>query len=145
MKKIILILISIIAIASGCKKNTLNKFYGVHTLRTYTVDDVDSIDYYFDSLGTSFQFYYNEVDYENIGVIYGERKDGRPTMVNWNWELSNNNKYVQIICGGFSIGTGPFGVGKNNLEWHILEITKKNIKMETNYNNKVYMIELEKK
>ena len=50
----------------------------------------------------------------------------------------------QLISAGFITGTGPFGVGKNNIEWKIINLTKKEIKMSTNYNDKEYMVILNK-
>jgi len=144
MKKVILILIALIAIMTGCEKYNLNKIYGDHTLINYTVDGIDSMNTFKDSLGTLFQFNYDEVSNENICVIGGVRNDGQGTLVTWNWELNNSDKILsQVISAGFSIGTGPFGVGKNNIEWEILKLKSNYLKLKTNYNNKEYIIELE--
>jgi len=145
MKKIIWILIAISAMMSGCEKQSLNKIYGNHTLINYSVDGFDSIDLFRDSLGTTFRFYYDEVSNENICSISGIRNDGDGTLVTWNWKLNYSNKILsQIFSAGFSIGIGPFGVGKNNIEWKIINLTKKEIKMSTNYNDKEYMVILNK-
>lgn len=144
MKKVILILIALISIMSGCEKYNLNKIYGDHTLKKYTVDGTDSMNTFKDSLGTLFQFNYDEVSNENICAISGVRNDGQGTLVTWNWELNNGDKILsQVISAGFSIGTGPFGVGKNNLEWEILSLTRKELKMKTLYNGTEYVVELE--
>jgi len=147
MKKVLLIFIVIGALVSGCDKyeQTLKKIYGQYTLKTYSVNGIDSLSLYQDSLGTSFRFYYDEVSNENICSISGIRNDGDGTLVTWNWKLNYSNKILsQIFSAGFSIGIGPFGVGKNNIEWKIINLTKKEIKMSTNYNDKEYMVILNK-
>jgi len=145
MKKKVLFLILPFVFLYGCEKYTLNKIYGDHTLTNYTVDGTASLNSFKDSLGTLFRFDYDDVSGENTCSISGPRNDGLGTMVTWNWELNNNNKILsQLISAGFSIGTGPFGVGKNNIEWEILKLKSNYLQLKTNYNNKEYIIELEK-
>ena len=152
IKITILILLVIAGIIEGCKKyedgplvsfrSAENRIFGKHTLIKYTVDGIDSLSLYNDSLGLSFNFNYDEVSKENICSIDGKRKDGKYGSLSWNWKLANNNKILQQIYSIGSIGTGPFGKLKNNIEWEILRLTNKELKMKTNYNNKEYLIEL---
>jgi hypothetical protein len=141
MKKIILFLIIIIAITCGCEKYTLNKIYGFYTLSTYTVNGIDSLNLYKDSLGSDFHFFYNDVYYNNEFTITGFRNDNNNVPVVCKWELINNNKTLKILTSTGCIGTGPIGRDKHQ-EWSILKLRQSYIKLKTNYNEKVYLIEL---
>jgi hypothetical protein len=152
MKKIIFLLIIISAINEGCKKyeegpwlslrSAKNRFYGYHTLVKYTVDDIDSLDSYYDSLGLSFRFVHDDDNDANICIMDGARKDGFSGDLFWGWELSNDKKTF-IIKGatGGSLGTGPFGINKTP-EWDIVKLKRSDIIMKTFYNDKEYLIEL---
>jgi len=137
----LLILIILTAWVSGCEKYTLNKIYGFYTLKSYTVDGIDSLSLYKDSLGTDFHFYYNDTYNHNECLNTGIRTDGQNTILVCKWELINNEKILKIITSYGPIGTGPFG---NNItpEWHLFNLTKKEIEMSTNYNDKEYIVNL---
>jgi hypothetical protein len=145
MKKIILILIVLTAILSGCNKNDqmLKKIYGDYTLKTYTVDGVDSLSLYNDSLGLSFYFFYEDVYEHNVCEMVSPRKDGKWSNLYCKWTLKNNYKTFSIYESiGTTTGTGPFGDGKLS-DWEILRLSRKEFKMKTIYNGKEYQIELE--
>ncbi len=87
MKKLILLLIAITAITVSCKKykdgplislrSPIARFFaGDKTLTKYTVNGVDSLSLYCDSLCTNFHFYYNTDDGKNYCSMAGRRKDG---------------------------------------------------------------------
>ena len=143
MKKIILVLIAITAIATGCDKTeqTLKKIYGAYIIETYTVDGLDSLSLYCDSLGRNFRIYYSDQSECNVCAIDGMRSDGMGTALVWRWELINKDKSIRIITSYGQQGTGPFGDYKTP-EWDILELGTKNITLKSNYNNKEYIIEL---
>ena len=158
MKKLILILIVLAAITESCKKyedgslfsfrSAKNRLYGTYDLKTYTVNGVDSLSLYKDSLGSVFSFFNNDVDGGNGCLIEGDRKDGNYTLLYWDWQLINKNKTLSIsnsYAAGYlpvnSIGTGPFGDDKLP-QWEILRLTNTEVNMKTNYNNKEYYIEL---
>jgi hypothetical protein len=151
MKKLILFLIIITAIATSCKKypdgpmfslrTAKNRLYGYHTLTTYTVNGVDSLSHYYDSLSLNFHIYYEDVYGHDVCDMSGSRKDGWGSTLVWEWELKDKNKFFNIISSSGNYSTGPFG---NNRcpEWEILKLKVNDIKMKTNYNGKEYLIEL---
>jgi hypothetical protein len=145
MKKTILILVVLAAVVvGGCNKTkqTLNKIYGDYTLKSYTVNGVDSLSLYKDSLGINFRFYYEEENSINGLFIDGVVPSGKDAHIVSSWGLINKNKVLQIYTTAGSNGTGPFG-NMITPEWEILTLTKKEFKMKTTYNNKEYEIELE--
>ena len=155
MKRLILLLLVITAITAGCKKYPDGPLISLrsakvrflardHTLSKYTVNGVDSLSRYKDSLCTNFHFYLNTDDGKNYCSMSGSRKDGYESILYWTWELANNNKIFKVnSTGGIDsgMGTGPF---KYNVlpEWQILKLKEKDIIMQTNYNGKEYQIEL---
>jgi len=146
MKKILLVLIAITLIISGCEKyeynSTMKKICGGYTLKTYTVNGMDSLSSYKDSLGTDFIFYYDETEDGYYHRIEGDRPDGKQVYVGSKWGLYNNRNVLGIYESNGYIGIGPFGRGKVS-NWVILNLTKEELKMKSNYNGKEYMIELE--
>jgi hypothetical protein len=143
MKKIVLMLFAILTIACGCNKTkqTLKKIYGDYTLISYTVNGVDSLSLYKDSLGINFKFSYNDYRKSNLCVIYGPRNDNVNSSLVIDWGLIDKNtlKFYSSTDGN-SIGIGPFGTYKTT-EWIILSLNNE-FKMKTNYNGKEYFIEL---
>ena len=137
-------LIVIAGILSGCDKyeQTLKKIYNTYTIKTYTVNGIDSLALYKDSLGSIFQFYYEDVNQVNELFINGNRNDGHSYPIICKWSLINNNEVIKIITAYAYTGTGPFG---NNItpEWKILDLTKNEMKMNTTYNGKEYVVGLE--
>ena len=140
MKKIILILLAIAAIASSCEKYNLNRIYGYYTLTSYQVNGVDSLSLYKDSLGVNFQFYYEEVNSANGLLIDGNRTDGNYTHVICQWNLKNHFTILEIKTAYGNYGTGPIGYMRTP-EWEILSL-KNEFKMKTTYNGKEYVVEL---
>jgi len=61
----------------------------------------------------------------------------------WICSLIDKNKFLNAYgSAGLSIGTGPFGIGKEP-EWEILRLTNKELYMKTTYNGKEYYVELD--
>jgi len=153
MKRLFCILLIIEGLFGGCKKyeegpdlsfrSAHNRFSGFHTLTKYTVDGIDSLSQYYDSLGLTFNFVpkYDEVN--DICWMNGKRKDGGNTELYWGYELTNNNRVLKEIGPvGFSHGIGVFRPGISN-DWEIIKLKKNDIIMKKNYNGKEYLIELE--
>lgn len=145
MKKINLMLLIIIVILCSCDKTEykLNKIYGKYTLKTYTVNGIDSTNLCNDSIGNSFEFFYDE-DHDSKGLYIG----GASIYNHYGlfyivvWELSENGKMIKIeSIQTNNIGTGPFGSGKKS-EWTIQALTKKKFYIKTNYNGNEYYLEL---
>ncbi|MBP7223290.1 MAG: hypothetical protein KBA50_08585 [Sedimentibacter sp.] len=144
MKKIVLILSVLTTIVSGCDKyeQTLKKIYGHYTITTYSVNGVDSLIMYRDSLGPNFNFFYEEVNDVNVLQIDGNRNDGNNYPIICKWNLIDKNQVLNILTAYAYTGTGPFG---NNItpKWNLLNIKDGKIQMATNYNEKEYFIELQ--
>ncbi len=153
MKKIILYLIVIAAIASSCKKyeegplisfrSAKNRVYGDYKLEKYTVNGADSLELIYDSLVNSFYFHHSESENFDLCDIFGVRRDGKMVVMKFEWELIEKNSYLQIKVDG-AIGTGPFGNRKTS-EWKILRLTHIELKMKTDYNGKEYLVDLVQK
>ncbi len=143
MRKTIWSLIATFIIMTGCEKQYLNKIYGDYIITSYTVNEIDSLSLLNDSLDLHVKLYYEDVNYVNRFDIYGPRKDGQFSILICRWELINHSTILNFILAQGSYGTGPFG---NNIipEWHLLNLSKKEIKMSTNYNNKEYVVILNK-
>lgn len=156
MKKLILVLLVIIAITESCKKydegpmfslrSAYGRFSDVHVLTKYTVDGIDSLELYNDSLSLLFQFRYHYDDNfkRQVCLIGSTRKDGQWSELFWGWNLIDNKKIFKVYSSGGPSGTGPFGMNKLP-EWEIIKLKLDDIKMKTNYNGKEYYIELESK
>ncbi|MEI6123416.1 MAG: hypothetical protein WCQ95_07280 [Bacteroidota bacterium] len=141
MKKIILgsiILISLIMFyACNKTEQTYKKIYRRYTLNNYTVNGVDSLSLYKDSLNTDFYFFRDNMDNVDVCTISGGH-------IGWVWYLSNDNKSLNVITSNslYEVGgTGPFGQNKTPT-WEIINLTKKELIMRTSYNSKIYVIEL---
>ncbi len=152
MKKLFFILLLIASLAGACKKydegpwlslrSAEGRFYGYSTLVKYTVNGIDSLDSYHDSLGFSFRFIHNEDNDANICIMNGKRKDGGGTDFYWGWELTNHNKIFKVLgADGSSYGIGIIK-RKVTPEWEIIKLKYNDIRMKTNYNGKEYYIEL---
>ena len=144
MRKIIYFLFVIILITESCKKDdqttkTLKNIYGYRTLKKYTVNGVDSLNIFNDSLGLQFNFYYSELDTRNVLLL----DNYSTTIIKWNlicsWRLYSD-KYIYIYSAVGPIGTGPLGNGKTPF-FEILSSGKELI-LKTTYNSNEYYLEL---
>jgi hypothetical protein len=154
MKKTILFLIVIATIASGCKKyeegpcisfrSAEKRLYGTYRLITYTTNGEDSLNLYCDSLGNFLEFYFDKGDIEIKLGIAGNRNDGEYTLLACGCSLTNHNTILSFEhCGG-DLGTGPFTPTSTRIQWEILRLTSKELKMKTFYHNKEYIVVLKK-
>jgi hypothetical protein len=134
----------------GCKyedgpilslRSAEHRFYGTHILTKYTVNNIDSLTLFNDSLPLNFNFYYCEDCGHDKCDIDGVRKDGQYAGLNFGWYLTNKNKNFEIFTSSGSWATGPFGHLKKS-DWQILKLKSDDIIMKTTYNSKEYFIEL---
>ncbi len=141
MKKIILMMIIILLINYGCKKDTYNRLLGKHELIMYSVNGIDSLQQYKDSLGTNFYFFYDEINHFNVVHINGYSEIYDDRLIIWHWALSDDNKKL-VVNEDYSItiGIGPFGKNKTSI-WGI-KWTNKEIELKTTYNNRNYIVQL---
>jgi len=141
MKKPLLLCLLLAAVVCGCnkEKKTEKEIYGYYTLKSYTVDGMDSLSSFKDSLNTDFNFFYDDRQNENACQI-SAGKD----QIGWSWVLANGYKNLSVnIAYGWTNGTGPFGINKTP-EWEIINLTDKEFDLKTNFNSKEYQIELER-
>ncbi len=153
MKKIIFLLIIIAAVSEGCKKypdgplisfrSAKNRLYGSYKLTQYTVDGIDSLNLFNDSIQAGLALAYDNVDQINNGNITWYNGSGKYSTVYFEWELNNHNKNLQFTYAEGSIGTGPFGINKTP-NWTIKQLTNKETKWKINFDNKEYFIDLVK-
>jgi hypothetical protein len=144
MKKILLIIIVIVAIISGCDKTekTLKKIYGNYTLITYTVNGADSLSLYHQILGKEFDLYYDDVNNYKVLTIDGSRADGQwGGHISCRWQLINHDKIISITASYGDKGIGPFGENKTS-DWEIVNLTDGKLSINTNYNGKKYYVDL---
>ena len=155
MKKTILLSILIAAIFFSCKKyeegpcislrSPEKRLIGHYTITAYTIDGVDSLSLFSDSLSTKAEFVryfrYSDITFS----INGRRNDGQFATMNCSCGLVDNNSILHFIgCGSNTIGTGPFKDNIRNINWEILKLTNKDLKFKTLYNNKEYVVVMEK-
>ncbi|MFH0864639.1 MAG: hypothetical protein V1904_00485 [Bacteroidota bacterium] len=152
-KILILFLIVTASLTEGCKKyeegpwisfrSPVKRLYRGYTLEKYTVNGEDSLSLFYDSLGLTFQFFYNDVDYYDLCSLVDFRKDGGWSNLYWRWRLIDSDTKLEVYsANGSTYGTGPFGIDKKPI-WEILKFKNKKIWMKTTYNGKEYYIELE--
>jgi hypothetical protein len=154
--KIILVLLVISGITEGCKKyeegpmisfrSVKDRLFGYYILTTYTVNNEDELDQYYDSLSKNFDIFYDDVNYRNVCNMAGSRNDGGTSTLVWTWGLINNNKILKVTSSGGNYSGWSSGPFRNDVdpEWEILRLTNKEVKMKTNYNEKEYLIQLQK-
>ncbi len=161
MKRGILYLIIFAGFLASCKKyedgpfislrSPENRIIGRYKLYTYTVNGVDSINLFNDSLYNEFNFFDGKIygyDAVNGCTIDGLRNDSNIFHLSWVWKLDNDNKILKVtkasVYAGntyWHSGTGPF-VNNAECEWEILRLTNNEIKMKTNFKGKEYLIKL---
>ncbi len=153
MKKILIYLIVITAIASSCKKyeegplisfrSPLKRIYGYYYLESYTINGIDSLKFFNDSMGSSFYFLHDDVYDVNDLIIDGKRNDGvYAEGCVFRWSLKSSNKILKFeTASGGNANSGPFRRGVL-IDWEILKLKFHNLKLKTTYNNKEFIIEL---
>ena len=152
MKKTLLILLALTGIIDGCRyedgplisfRSVRSRIYGNYTLTQYKVNGIDSINLFKDSLSTNFTFLFEDHNDEYICNNIGFRNDGKAANLYCRWGLKKNNNYLWLVRPFGANGTGPFGNKKETL-WEILRLTDTDLKMQINYNDKEYFVELKK-
>ncbi len=147
MKKTILILIAIAAIAAGCTKfeegpyvfsrSVNNRIHGSYTLSRYTVDGVDSLQQMKNRFGLNFEFYYNEHNDNEVLRIDGGTNPSRYFISRYGYH--NNTKSIYIVSGALILG---YLSPDEDIDMTILKLKDADIHLKTSYNNKEYYLEL---
>ena len=161
MKQLIICLIIVITIISGCryKENPLftsgsvkTRLQGTWQVVGFTSDGVDSLQYYNDSCGAKMKinFYDNhgsELEPPQICFIYGKKE------FYGSFYFSDNKKIMNVLIDGGSLSwnLGPIGNAQSNWEignvqsnWKILKLIKGDFKISTDYNGRNYIISFKK-
>jgi hypothetical protein len=160
MRRKIFTLIIFAGLFSNCKKyedgplislrSPIKRIYGTYSLYKYEVNGTDSLSLFKDSLFNVLKFFYDENTNTDGCTINGVRIDGKTSCLVWTWKLEKNNTTLRVVYSscltGLGItswpsGTGPFS-DKVKPEWKILRLTNSELKMNTNYNGKEYLIDL---
>ena len=148
MKKVFLPILLLLGFAFlfSCKKknydSTLQSIIGNYTLKAYTVDNIDSLKLYKDSLGVNVRFYTDKTDGLNYMKITGARTDSTMDSIIATWDLVNKNNNIKFLSSEGAIGTGPFGKGKEP-EWLFI-LMDNEIKIGTTWKGKEYYADLKK-
>lgn len=159
MKKLLLTLLILTAIIDGCKKyddgpfislrTARNRLLGSYSVAQYTVNGVDSLILYNDSMYSQFDILQDESGNDFGYGISGNRKDGIYCSAIGHWKLNNDKTKLTVTLSTcysndghkHPSGTGPF-INNATPEWKILRLTDTEVKMTTNFNGKEYLIEL---
>ena len=148
MKKTILpiLLVFLLVTLFSCKKKnydtTMQSIYGNYTLKSYTVDNLDSLSLYKNHLGTNISFYKDNADGLNYMKITGPKADSTFDTLTVTWDLANKNDVIKTLSGTGAIGTGPFGKDKNP-EWLYI-LLENEIQLGTTWKGKEYYADLKK-
>ena len=144
----------IVAIASSCKKyeegpcisfrSPEKRLFGHYAITSYTINGEESLSLFNDSLSTKVEFVrywqYSEISFLNDG----KRNDGKDVSVDCScgFDKKHTNFYFSRCVG--DIGLGPFSGLSKDIKWEILKLTNKELKLKTLYNNKEYVVVMEK-
>ncbi len=143
MKKTLLLCLILAAVVGGCNKDekAYKKILGDWKLKSYSVNGIDSLSSYKDSLGVNYNFLYDDYQERNVCPILGYRNDGSQKSLVWYWDMNDEGKVLQITHSEGTIGVGPIGQGKTP----IFEIVKldQDLILKTIYNSKTYIIGLQ--
>ena len=151
MKKTILYLIVIAAIASSCKKyeegpcislkSPEKRLYGAYSISSYSINGEESLSLFKDSLATFANFTKYSDNSEITFSVFGDRKDGKRSTLNCGCNFSDKYSNLNFTaCDGISIGTGPFSIGIRDISYEILKLTSNEVKLKTLYNNNEYVV-----
>jgi hypothetical protein len=144
MKKLLIILIALVTILSGCryKEGPLISFRSVEKRLTgkwqivgLTSNGVDSLQYYNDTCGCKVVIYKATPDAHSYSIIFKEGK----SFFGGEFTLSNNKKIMNVQFSDITPTIiGPIGKGKS--DWRILRLKEGEFKISTDFNGRNYII-----
>lgn len=123
--------------------------YGVHTLTSYTVQTylpspgptIDSLNYFIEHMGNTFNFYHNDADDFDHLTISGAASDGSFKSYDCMWSYIKNEKSIYFVPCLDTNRVNPFLYNQEAM-WEIMKLTKDEIKMHFINPPKVYYIVL---
>lgn len=154
MKKLLIALIISVAAFSSCKKyedgpaisfrSFHSRLYHLWTVEKYIIDGADSTQLFNDSCGCSYSFNHSLSD--EIRLIAWGGKNG-PNYHNTPTDFTNKNKTIYVYVdpnGNFNLcrNTGPLCYYPISYSLTITRLTKKELWLKTDLNNKNYFIKL---
>ncbi|MBI5538533.1 MAG: hypothetical protein HY951_00605 [Bacteroidia bacterium] len=154
MKKLYIFLFVTTILLSSCTKyeegpkitfrSIDSRIIGDWKVTEYSCNDVDSLQYYNDSCGSNLSIDLNEGHY---------RRNYTVSFIGGNKEFfafatfSNNDSYNLNVESGYDnynkYFTGPF-LPERISSWHILRLTKKELKIKVDFDNRTYRISFKK-
>jgi hypothetical protein len=161
MKKLLIILIALVTILSGCRykegplisfRSVEKRICGIWQVVEFTSDGIDSLKYYNDSCGSKMILNFRYPDGSPmsdpiINFVYG-KKEFYGSLY-----FSDNKKIMNVLIDGGSLSwnLGPIGNAQSNWEignvqsnWKILKLTEKDLKISTSFNGRNYIISFKK-
>ncbi|OFX37268.1 MAG: hypothetical protein A2X08_10950 [Bacteroidetes bacterium GWA2_32_17] len=112
-----------------------NRIKGSWKIIEFTSDGIDSLQYYNDSCGSTFQIWNSDVSewesqHYRINFIYKPFYGG--------FTFDDKKKVMNVDFGSGKRILGP--IGKGSSIWKILKLTNKKFKISTDYNGRNYII-----
>jgi hypothetical protein len=150
MKKLLIILIALVTILSGCRykegplisfRSVEKRICGIWQVVEFTSDGVDSLQYYNDSCGSVMQVFWDNSSADRRGTFHF-------TSVKKNFDAHfhfDGGHFSTEIDVDFGIGKrilGPIGNGASL--WKILKLEYKKMKISTSFNGRNYIISFKK-
>jgi len=143
MKKLLVILIVLTTIFSGCryKEGPMISFRSIKqrldghgwSISELTSDGIDSLKYFNDSCGGRFWFSFPFEEQSGIQLMEGKKS------INGAFSFNDNKKIMTVNLGSnWSNIIAPLSEGKK--DWKILKLTNKIFKISTDVNGKHYVI-----
>jgi len=161
VKKIILILIVITAIAQGCRyeegpvislKSVRGRLLGAWKVTEFTCEGVDSLQYYNDSCGCDISFidHKDSFDERDKLLFYNCHNSNIYNTDNFwgRFGLPENKKFISISFIEYPLSN--WGVYKHfgpiliDSRWEILRLTKDELKISSDVDDRNYMLSFEK-
>ena len=147
MKKLFLIAIVTTIVFSGCKKYkegplisfraVEKRITGTWQITEFTSDGVDSLQYYNDSCGANVKIEKREIDSDEYNMLY---KGGKKNIYGRFHFESFDNIRVYFSKGDYNVSFRLIGPIASEVVsyWKILRLTKDELKVSVDYDNKNY-------
>lgn len=117
-----------------------NRVLGAYRIQSYTINQQDAMSMYSDSLGEFFEFYLDRWNYIESFRIIGYSPNVIYSIAGGTWELSDRNRMIRMN-NQYGPEYGPFG-GEKLVDWTIIKLKDRNMKLATEYLGNIHEIEL---
>jgi hypothetical protein len=153
MKKLLIILIALVTILSGCRykegplisfRSVEKRICGIWQVVEFTSDGIDSLQYYNDTCGAKVLLWKKSFDSVDDNINFEQGKKG----FSGTFTFSKNKKVMKVYMNdGFPTyywHLGPIGSSLITSNWKILKLTTKDLKISTDFNGRNYIISFKK-